>query len=194
MKALTSLDLAVAEIRPLRENIGIQWTKVDRSGRSCYRSTDNPLGKGPPMFRGSSPAKIDDKGRLKVPTEFRRSLEETYGMEVFITSVKGESALIYPLPVWEEIEAKLQKVPSSNPSKQRYLARVNYFGQQLRLDAQGRGVLPQILRDRAQIVGEVVVSGRLDHLEVWNWDLFDQQLLDDPLTEDDFEALSELGI
>ncbi|MCG8457130.1 MAG: hypothetical protein MI919_12690, partial [Holophagales bacterium] len=114
--------------------------------------------------------------------------------EVFVTSVKGESALIYPLPVWEEIEAKLRKVPSSNPSKQRYLARVNYFGQQLRLDAQGRAVLPQILRDRAQIVGEVVVSGRLDHLEVWNRDLFDQQLLDDPLTEDDFEALSELGI
>jgi MraZ protein len=146
------------------------------------------------MFRGSFPAKIDDKGRLKMPTEFRRHLVDTYGTDVFITSVEGESALVYPLAVWEEVEAKLQKVPSSNRAKKRYLARVNYYGQQLRLDSQGRGVVPQILREKAQIIGDVVVCGRLDHLEVWNREHFDQQLQDEPLTEDDFETLSDLGI
>lgn len=146
------------------------------------------------VFRGSSPAKIDDKGRLKVPTEFRRLLEQQFGRDVFVTSVTGESGLVYPLPTWEERERKLAEVPSSNRAKQRFLERVNYFGQQLKLDAQGRCVVPQILREKADIVGEVVVSGRLDHLEVWNRERFDQRLLEEPFTDDDFETLSELGI
>ncbi|MEM9554107.1 MAG: division/cell wall cluster transcriptional repressor MraZ [Acidobacteriota bacterium] len=145
------------------------------------------------MFRGSAPAKIDDKGRLKVPTEFRRLLGEQFGREVFVTSITGESGLVYPLATWEENERKLAQVPSSNRAKQRFLERVNYFGQQLKLDAQGRVVVPQILRERAEILGEVVVSGRLDHLEVWNRDRFDQRLLDEPFTEDDYATLAELG-
>ena len=116
------------------------------------------------MFRGSAPAKIDVKGRLKVPTEFRRILEENYGREVFITSIVGKSAKVYPLQVWEEKEHKLASVPSSNRSLQRFLERVNYFGQQLKLDAQGRVVVPQILREQAEVLGEVVVSGRIEAL------------------------------
>jgi MraZ protein len=146
------------------------------------------------MFRGSSPAKIDEKGRLKVPTPFRAVLEERWGSEVFATSVHGDSALIYPLPVWEEIEARLAGVPSTHRPKMRYLERVNYFGQQTRLDAQGRIVVPQILRDSAEIVGEVVVTGHLNHLVVWNRERFEVKLARDTFTEEDFGALSELGI
>lgn len=146
------------------------------------------------MFRGSAPAKIDDKGRLKVPTEFRRQLEERYGIEVFVTSVLGSSALVYPLPVWEEIEERLSRVPSSDRTKQRYLERVNHFGQQLSMDGQGRLTVPQLLRERAEMAGEVVVSGRLDHLEVWNRERFDRRLVEEPFTDDDFQALAEHGI
>lgn len=146
------------------------------------------------MFRGSSPTKIDDKGRLKVPTEFRTALKDGWGDDVFVTSVTGESALVYPLPKWEAIERKLEDVPSSNRSKQRFLERVNYFGQQLSLDKQGRLVMPQILRETADISGDVVVSGRLDHLEVWNRERFDQRLLEEPFTNEDFANLADLGI
>ena len=52
------------------------------------------------MFRGSAPAKIDEKGRLKIPTDFRRVIEERYGPDLFVTSVMGDAALLYPLPVW----------------------------------------------------------------------------------------------
>ncbi len=146
------------------------------------------------MFRGSAPAKIDVKGRLKVPTEFRRILEESYGREVFITSIVGQSAKVYPLQVWEEKERKLASVPSSNRALQRFLERVNHFGQQLKLDAQGRVVVPQILRERAEVLGEVVVSGRIDHLEVWNRERFDQKLDEEPFTDEDSDALAEYGI
>lgn len=146
------------------------------------------------MFRGSAPAKIDDKGRLKIPTLFRRHLEERFGREVFVTSVLGDSVLVYPLQVWEEIEERLAGLPSTDRTKRRFLERVGYYGQQARLDAQGRVVLPQILRDSAEMVGEVVVSARLDHLEVWNHRRLQGRFAEEPFTDEDFGYLSERGI
>lgn len=146
------------------------------------------------MFRGSAPAKIDEKGRLKLPTQFRRFVDERYGDEMFVTSVLGDSALLYPLPVWEEIESRLAAVPSSDPTKARYMERVSYYGQQVKLDAQGRLVVPQILRESAGISGEVVVSAQLDHLRVWNRERFEKRLAEQPFTEEDFRALTERGI
>ena len=146
------------------------------------------------MLRGSTTATIDDKGRLKVPTDFRRTLEERYGPEFFVTSVTGEKALIYPLPVWEEIESKLGGMPGADPVRQRFLERVSYFGAQLRLDGQGRLLMPAILRDRAAMAGEVIVSAQIDHLEVWNRERFETRLADRPFTDDDFRALAERGI
>ena len=99
------------------------------------------------MFRGSTIATIDDKGRLKVPTDFRRHLEERYGGEFFVTSVRGDRAIVYPLPVWEEIEARLAALPATDPTRQRFLERVSYFGAQVALDSQGRLLLPPIVRE-----------------------------------------------
>lgn len=145
------------------------------------------------MFRGSSPAKIDDKGRLKIPTDFRRFLEERYGPDLFVTSVIGDSALLYPLQVWEEVEGRLNAIPSADPVKRRYLERVNYYGQQVQLDVQGRLLIPQILRESAGMNGDVVVTGQLDHLVVWNRDRFVARLDEQPFTEDDYRALSSHG-
>ena len=146
------------------------------------------------MFRGSAPAKIDDKGRLKVPTDFRRFIEERYGPDLFVTSVLGDKAILYPLSVWEEIEGRLTAMPSTDPTRVRFLERVSYFGQQVSLDGQGRILLPQILRESAGMNGDVVVSGQLDHLEIWNHERFVNRLTDQPFTEDDFRALAERGI
>jgi MraZ protein len=146
------------------------------------------------ILRGSTVATIDDKGRLKVPTDFRRLLEERYGADFFVTSVAGDKALIYPLPVWEDIEAKLAALPATDPVRQRFLERVSYFGAQLRLDTQGRLLMPAILRERAAMAGEVVVSALIDHLEVWNRERFEKRLAEHPFTDDDFRALAERGI
>lgn len=146
------------------------------------------------MFRGSAPAKIDDKGRLKVPTEFRRTLDERYGPELFLTSIVGDSALVYPLNVWEGIEEKLARLPSSNRAKRKFLERVSYYGQAARMDAQGRVVIPPILRESAAMNGEVVVSARLDHLEVWNHQRLQERFEKEEFTDDDFERLAEADI
>jgi MraZ protein len=146
------------------------------------------------MFRGSSITKIDSKGRLKLPSDFRRVLEQSWGRDVFVTSVRGDVALLYPLPVWEVIENRLLELPSTDRTRQRYLQRVSYYGQQGSLDAQGRLVINPVLREAADMNGEVVVCGSLDHLEIWNRDRFLGGLDDQPFTDEDYENLSLKGI
>jgi MraZ protein len=149
---------------------------------------------GSDVFRGHEQARIDDKGRLKVPNVFRALLEGEYGRELFVTSVLGESVLLYPMPVWTEKEKKLAGIPSMNPSRRRFFDRVNYHGQVVEIDTQGRVLLPVRLRETATMNGDVDVLGQYDHLEVWNHDRLLARLQRDPYTDDDARALSEFGI
>jgi MraZ protein len=146
------------------------------------------------VLRGNSPAKIDDKGRLKVPNIFRSLLEAKYGRELFLTSLSGEFVRVYPMPVWLEIEQRLGEMPSTHPSKLRFLDRVNYFGQAAELDAQGRVLIPTRLRDAATMTGDVDVLGQVTYLDVWNHDRFLTKIQREPYTDDDARALSEFGI
>ena len=145
-------------------------------------------------LRGSAPARIDDKGRLKVPTAFRSLLESKYGRELFLTSLTGEYVRVYPMPVWLENEQKLSEVPSTNPAKLRYLDRVNYFGQVSELDTQGRVLIPVRLREAATMNGDVDVLGLYNYLDVWNHDRLLTKMQREPYTDDDARALSEFGI
>ncbi len=147
-----------------------------------------------PVFRGNAPARIDDKGRLKLPTAFRSSLESKYGRELFVTSLSGEYVRIYPMPVWLEIEGKLGQMPSTHPSRLRFLDRVNYFGSVGELDTQGRVLIPVRLRDSATMSGDVDVLGQITCLDVWNHDRFLTKLQRDAYSDDDAKALSEFGV
>jgi MraZ protein len=146
------------------------------------------------MFRGNAPARIDDKGRLKVPNAFRSLLEAKYGRELFLTSLSGEFLRIYPMPVWLELEEKLGQVPSTHPSKLRFQDRVNYFGQIAELDTQGRVIIPVRLRDAATMTGDVDVLGQYRYLDVWNHDRFLAKMQRDAYTDEDARALAEFGI
>ena len=146
------------------------------------------------MLRGNYPARIDSKGRLKVPTAFRRYLEEKHGSAVYLTSLTGECVRIYPMPEWEAIEQRLSLLPSMDPARRKFLDRTNYSGQQSAMDSQGRVLIHPLLRKSAAVVGDVVVLGYLSYLEVWELDKFQQRLLSDPYTEEDETAIAGLGI
>ena len=146
------------------------------------------------MLRGNAPARIDEKGRLKVPNAFRALVESKYGRELFLTSVTGEYVRIYPMPVWLEIEEKLGAMPSTHPSRLRYLDRINYYGQIAELDAQGRVIIPVRLREAATMSGDVDVLGQFNYLDVWNHERFLNKLQHDPYTDEDARALAEFGI
>jgi MraZ protein len=145
-------------------------------------------------LRGSAPARIDDKGRLKVPTVFRGAIHHQDGSDVFVTSLTGESVRVYPMDVWLEVERKLLAMPGNHPSRLKFLDRVNYYGQAGELDQQGRIVIPAHLRESAGIVGDVRVFGRIDHLEVWNEERFAAKLAREGWTDEDGLRVSEHGI
>ena len=150
--------------------------------------------KGPATLRGMHTATVDAKGRLKIPTVFKTELE-VCGPDFFVTSLDGQSAQVYPFPVWREIEDKLAALPSTHKPKRKFLDRANYFGHQVRIDSQGRILIPTQLRDSAAVRGEVAVIGQLDHLDVWNNERFrEQQIEGNPLTDADMDELSNLGI
>jgi len=147
------------------------------------------------MLRGNHPARVDDKGRIKIPNGFRTHIESQYGAELFVTSVTGEFVRLYPMAIWLEIERKLAAVPSTNPSKLRFLDRVNFFGQVVVMDKQGRVVLPQMLRETASMAGDVSVLGLQNHLAVWNLRRLQERLFKkEPFTDEDGRVLSEFGI
>ena len=146
------------------------------------------------MLRGNYAAKIDDKGRLKIPNAFRGLIEDKHGTEVFVTSLTGEYVRIYPMPVWTTLEEKLGAMPSTHPARVKFFHRVNYYGQTGAIDAQGRVLLHGRIREAAGMAGEVDVFGQYDFLDVWNHERFVAKLQREPYTDDDAKALSQFGI
>ena len=146
------------------------------------------------MFRGNHPTRVDEKGRLKVPSEFKRVIDEKYAQKFYITSLDGIVAQVYPFEEWDRIEQKLASLSTFNPTKKKFLNRTNYYGQVVEMDGQGRLLIPQILRESAQIRGEVAVLGNLTYLEVRNLEAFRKEIEEQAFSDDDTKTLDELGI
>jgi MraZ protein len=146
------------------------------------------------VLRGNYTAKIDDKGRLKIPNAFRSLIEGQHGADVFVTSLTGEYVRIYPMPVWMALEEKMTRVPSTHPARLKFFDRVNYFGQTAAFDNQGRVIIHARLRESAGMSGEVDVFGHYEYLDVWNHERFTAKLQREPYTDDDAKALAEFGI
>ena len=146
------------------------------------------------MFRGNHPTRVDEKGRLKVPAEFKRVIDEKYAQKFYITSQDGMVAQVYPFEEWERIEQKLAALSTFNLTKKKFLTRTNYYGQVVEMDGQGRLLIPQILRESAQIRGEVAVLGNLTYLEVRNLGALQREIDEQAFTDEDTKTLDELGI
>jgi MraZ protein len=146
------------------------------------------------MLRGRHPATVDEKGRMKVPAAFLEKLRRG-GNRFYITSETGDHAWVFPLKAWEEIEKRVAKLSTHNRARQKFLDRTSYYGQEVELDAQGRLLLPQTLRELANLMeGEVAVLGNLTYLKVWNDALFRERLTKNQLVEEDERVLDALGI
>jgi MraZ protein len=145
------------------------------------------------VLRGNYPAKVDEKGRVKIPAAFLEALRE-YGNKFYVTSENGDYVRVYPMKIWSEIEEKLARLSSHNRTKQKFLTRTNYYGQVLELDGQGRILVPTILRESAQMRGDVDVLGNLTYLEIWNHTRFLDNMKGSPITDEDQKILDELGI
>ena len=145
------------------------------------------------MLRGSAIAKVDDKGRVKIPAQYRQLIESKYGHDLYVTSLDGRFVRIYPFPVWLEVEQRLLDQPSMDPVITRFTEAVTYFGSAATMDRQGRVLIQSHLRERAKIVEEVTILGRLRYLDLWNRKTLDDRIESRTLTDEDLSVLSERG-
>jgi MraZ protein len=122
------------------------------------------------LFRGVSSLNLDAKGRIAIPTRYRDRLVETCASELVITVDKDRCLLIYPKPIWLDIEEKLKKLPSFDEAS-RNLQRL-YIGNahDIEMDGQGRVLLPQELRKFANLDKKVALVGQINKFELWDED------------------------
>ena len=144
------------------------------------------------MFRGNHPAKVDEKGRLKLPAAFKQLVDAANVTQFYVTSTDGKSAEIWPLPEWEKREAQLAESSTMDDAVKKYLNLTSYYGQQVEMDNQARLLLPQILRGSARLDAEVAVFGMRTYLEVHNREVFERNLPGNELTAEDRKAMAAI--
>jgi MraZ protein len=144
------------------------------------------------MFRGNHPAKVDEKGRLKLPAAFKQLVDAQNVTQFYVTSVDGKSAEIWPLPEWEKREKQLAESSTLDDAVQKYLTLTSYYGQQVEMDNQARLLLPQILRGTAKLDAEVAVFGKMSYIEVHNREAFEASLPASELTAEDRKAMAAI--
>ncbi|MFQ5700765.1 MAG: division/cell wall cluster transcriptional repressor MraZ [Acidobacteriota bacterium] len=148
------------------------------------------------MLDGSFTAKVDEKGRVKIPSDFRRQILEQFDdrKEFFVTSAKGDYAHVYPISAWREIQRKLKREPNSRVPVRKYRRATSYFGRMATMDPQGRILLHPTVRSAAGIKDDVLIIGEANHLGVWNLRKFMDVLRNERLSPEDEDYLAELGI
>ena len=140
------------------------------------------------MFRGVSILNLDAKGRLAIPARYREQLQACCASRLVITVDADHCLLIYPEPNWVEIERKLERLPSFNPTA-RKLQRL-YIGhaQDVEMDAQGRVLLPPSLRSFASLDKRVALVGQSNKFELWDEDTWTART-EEWLSEEDLAQL-----
>jgi MraZ protein len=146
------------------------------------------------LFRGVNPISMDAKGRIAMPTRYRdRLLDSSAGRLVVTIHLQAKCLLIYPLPVWEEIEIQIQELPALKAEVGRLQRLVLGYASDIELDGSGRMLLPNALRSHAQLDKKVVLVGQGKKLELWSEDLWNLErksglgmVADDPIPEELF--------
>jgi MraZ protein len=146
------------------------------------------------MFRGNHPTRVDEKGRLKLPVDHKRTVDTVYGQNVFfITSRDGQRVEIWPMKEWEAVEAQLADLPAS-AAKTKLLDAINYWGQVVEFDSAGRLLIPQLLRENAAMSGDVAVIGMQKYLTVDLDSRRREKLKAEPVTDADVEQIGIKGL
>lgn len=119
-------------------------------------------------FRGITKMSIDAKGRLAMPKNHRDKLDENGVKELVVTADPSRCLLVYPKPMWEEVEKKLNELPNSSQYT-RILQRL-YIGYatDIELDGTGRMLLPPELREYAGLDRKGVLIGQGKKFELWD--------------------------
>ncbi|MCP5046850.1 MAG: hypothetical protein GY940_06740 [bacterium] len=144
-------------------------------------------------FRGSFVVKVDDRGRLKVPSQYLSALKDQYGDAIYITSLNGDRVYLYPIPVWEGIEQSIERIKVRSPEIDEYLSRTSYWGNECEVDSRGRLLIPPELRNSSGLnSGNLRIFGKIDHMVIWNEALFKEKTFSGEFSDEKLQTVSRL--
>jgi MraZ protein len=153
------------------------------------------------VFRGSYQVRVDEKGRLKLPADYKRLVDEKCGPNArfFVTSLDGKRALLYPMKEWELKEERMAAAPASDPDVMLFQRNTASFGQEAEVDGQGRISIHPFLRNRANLGGDVQVlgfRGKLEpgFLQVTNFDQAMRELDEVQVTTERLAGMASQGL
>ncbi len=118
---------------------------------------------------------MTDKGRISVPAKFRDVLNDKYGEESLIITNFDRCLIVYPLKEWNEIERRAAELPQFKQEVISFLRHLIGNADDSPIDGQGRILLPQSLRNHAQIKRDVVMIGMLTKFEIWAKEIWDEE-------------------
>lgn len=140
------------------------------------------------VFRGVNTINLDTKGRMAVPTRYReRLVDRCQGQMVVTIDTEERCLLIYPLPEWEDIQRKIESLPSFNPAARRIQRLLIGHATDIELDTNGRLLLSQPLRDYAQLGKKAVLLGQGNKFELWSEECWTER------RDDYLDQVEELG-
>jgi len=148
------------------------------------------------MFRGNCPTRLDEKGRLKMPADFKHEIDSKYDGQFYLTSLDGAVIKLYPLDEWKVIEERAARQPISNKAIQKFLDTTSYYGRSAAMDGQGRLTIAEWLRSKFGLKSEtdLAIVGKLTHMEIRIMEEFGKGVENNPLTPEDLDALQQAGI
>lgn len=120
------------------------------------------------MFRGLNKVTVDAKGRFAFPTRFRERISQRCANQLVATVDRDHCLLIYPLPDWEDIERKLDRLPSLQKQTRRLQRLMLGHASEMELDGHGRVLLQAALREFAGIEKHAVLVGQGRKFELWD--------------------------
>jgi MraZ protein len=167
-------------------------TSIEAAGGSTSEWNDLQNG-----FRGNPKTKLDDRGRLKMPAEYKSFIEKKYGPAFnafYITSREGKDAEIYPMPEWLKYEARIFNIPKGVPLRKKLLASNALFGERVDMDPQGRLLMPEELRRRGMVSLDVKVLGEKTFLRVKSLASLSESVENNPYDAQDDEASTEYDV
>ena len=146
------------------------------------------------IFRGINNLALDTKGRMAMPARYRERLMETCGGRLVVTVDRDRCLLVYPLHEWEIIESQLVNLPSLNKQARLLQRLLIGYATEMELDSQGRILMPNMLREYAQLDKKIVLIGQGKKFEIWDeqsWNENQSTWLTD-MNDDDSEMPSSL--
>lgn len=121
------------------------------------------------MFRGINAINLDAKGRIVMPTRYRASLSQKDNGQLIVTiNTEADCLLLYPLSSWKVIEAKIESLPSFNPTTRRIQRLLIGHATEVEMDGNGRILLPPLLREYATLDKKAMLLGQGKKFEIWD--------------------------